>query len=187
VAKLTIREIIFLAAAIVTILGYIQQQVAASQSQATAQADLDRAQAAIEKARAENAALMTISLPGFLQTYNFHIQELRVTAEAFEKAKGAKGADIPGSEAANKLARAENDLFVATDIFTDFVDRWRAVAQSVDKLLDGNVTQLKNSRSENNTADVDAVAQRIVREAPDLATPLRVALDKLKPPSREKK
>lgn len=186
-AKLTIREMIILAAAIVTILAYIEQHVASNAALASAQTDLEKKQVAIDKAQAENAALMTISLPGFLQTYNSHVDELKLTADAFEKANAAKEADIPGSEAANKVARAKNDLFIATDIFTDFVGRWREVAQSIDQLLDGNVTKLKNSRSENNTGDVDAIARRIVREAPDLATPLRVALEKFKPPSKEKK
>lgn len=138
VAKITIREWIILAAAVASILGVIDQHIAANKAQANADesnAALASRQADLEKAQAENAALMTISLPGFLQTYNFHIEELRLTTDAFEKAKAAKGAEIPRSDAASKAARAQSDLFAATDIFTDFVDRWRAVAQSVDQLL----------------------------------------------------
>ena len=137
-AKITIREWIILAAAVASILGVIDQHIAANKAQANADesnAALASRQADLEKAQAENAALMTISLPGFLQTYNFHIEELRLTTDAFEKAKAAKGAEIPRSDAASKAARAQSDLFAATDIFTDFVDRWRAVAQSVDQLL----------------------------------------------------
>ena len=186
-AKMKIREGIFLLAAIVSIFSNIDQYISNTNAQASAQAALLEKQADLDKIQAGNAALISVSLPGFLQTYNAHVNELRLAADAFEKAKTAKGANIAGSDAARVLTSAQTNLNAATDIFTDFIDRWRGVAQSLGPLLDGNVTQLENSRRENNIDDISAVAHRIVRSSPDLATPLRVAMDKLKPPSKDKK
>ena len=160
-----IHKGIYLTAAVVSIVVNISQYMAANKAQVSAdesKAALISKQADLANVEAANAALMTISLPGFLRTYNDHVEELRATADAFEKAMALKELDIPGSEAADKVAHAQSDLFIATDIFTDFADRWRDIAQSLDQLLDGNVTQLKNSRSENKAEDVDAVARRIV-------------------------
>ena len=186
-AKMAKREMIFLAAAVISIFTNVNQYIGNTKEQAGAEAALLEKQADLDKMQAGNAALMSVSLQGFLQTYNAHVNELRLTADAFEKAKVAKGSNIPGSNAAVALTRAQSDLNIATDIFTDFMDRWRDVAQSLGPMLDGNVAQLENSRRENNTDEVSAMAHRIVRSAPDLATPLRVALDKLKPSSKEKK
>jgi hypothetical protein len=138
-------------------------------------------------ARAENDALTTVSLPGFLEKYNAHVDLLKRASEAYEKAKTAKGANVSGTAAYEALTRAENDLYAASDSFTDFIKLWRDVAEVFNKLLNGNATQLENSRRENNAEDVNSAAHRIVRSAPDLAEPLRVALDRLKPISKEKK
>ena len=144
-------------------------------------------EAELSKALADNNALSTVSLPGFLLRYNEHISDLKKASDAYEKAKTAKGVNVSGSEAAAALTHAENELFAATDEFTDYMDRWRMVAQSLNNLLDGNVTQLENSRRENNSDDVSAAAQRIIRSAPDLAAPLRVALDRLNPTTKSPK
>ena len=141
----------------------------------------------LDNARAENDALTTVSLPGFLEKYNAHVDLLKRASEAYEKAKIAKGANVSGTAAYEALTRAENDLYAASDSFTDFIKLWRDVAEVFNKLLDGNATQLENSRRENNAEDVNSAAHRIVRSAPDLAEPLRVALDRLKPISKEKK
>jgi hypothetical protein len=151
----------------------------AQQLQST-QSTLSATQADLSKARAENDALSSISLESFLNKYNAHVATLKTATEAYEKAKAAKGANISGSDAAGTLAHAQNDLYTATDNFTDFVDRWRSIADLLNRMLDGNVTQLKNSRRENNADDVHDAARRIINSAPDLAAPLRVALDRLK-------
>jgi hypothetical protein len=147
--------------------------VAALRQNAALQEDLD-------KAREQNAAIASMSLDTFLRQYNAHVAALKSAAEVYEAAKAAKGSIILGSDAAGRLADAESKLYAATDNFTSFIDRWRAVAEPLDKLLDGNATQLENSRRENNADDVHDAARRIVNSAPDLAAPLRVALDKLK-------
>jgi type II secretory pathway pseudopilin PulG len=141
----------------------------------------------LDQARAENDALTSISLPGFLQKYNAHVDLLKRASEAYEKAKAAKGATVSGSAASEALKRAENDLYAASDGFTDFIKLWRDVAEVFNKMLDGNATQLENSRRENNAEDVSSAAHRIVTSAPDLAEPLRLALDRLKPISKGKK
>ena len=138
-------------------------------------------QKALDASQAENDALSSISLEGFLQKYNAYVATLKAAAEAYEIAKATKGSDIAGSDAAGSLSNAESKLYAATDNFTDFVERWRAVAEPLNKMLDGNVTKLENSRRENNANDVHAAARQIVNSAPDLATPLRLALDRLKP------
>jgi hypothetical protein len=158
-----------------------------SQALRSTREELSKTQADLTKAQAENDALTTVSLPGFLQRYDAHIADLKKASETFEKAKTAKGVNISGSDAAGALTRAEKELIAACDKFTDYVDRWRVVSKSVDNLLDGNVTQLENARRENNSEGVSAMANRIVNAAPDLATPLRVALDNLKPPSKDNK
>jgi hypothetical protein len=143
---------------------------------------LQSTQEALDTARAENAAVPSVSLDTFLRQYNAHVAKLKTAAEAYEAAKAAKGSDVVGSDAAGALAGARNELYAATDNFTHFVDLWRAVAEPFNKLLDGNATQLEKSRREDNADDVHDAARRIVNSAPDLAAPLRVALDKLKSP-----
>jgi hypothetical protein len=132
-------------------------------------------EAELTEAQSANDALTTISLPGFLQKYDAHIAELKKASSAYEKAKTAKGVNISGSDQAGALASAEKELNAACDKFTDYVDRWRVVAQSLNNLLDGNVTHLENSRRENNPGDISAAANRIINAAPDLATPFRIA------------
>jgi hypothetical protein len=144
-------------------------------------AALQAKQEALDASQAENAALSSVSLESFLQKYNAHVAALSTAVEAYEMA--AKHA-ATNNDADGTLATARNDLYAATDDFTHFIDLWRAVAEPFNKLLDGNVTALENSKREDNAADVSAAAQRIVRSASDLATPLRVALDKLKPASK---
>jgi hypothetical protein len=175
-----------------TLLGFAVTIVIGAWQVFDARSDTDRVTQALQskeddlnKAQADNDALMIVSLPGFLQKYDAHIDLLKRASDVYEKAKGAKGVNISGSEAANALTRAEDELYEVTDSFTDYIQRWREVAKTLNNLLDGNVTELENSRRENNPDDVDAMARRIVRAAPDLATPLRVALDKLKPPSNK--
>jgi hypothetical protein len=141
---------------------------------------LNVTQTDLGKARADNEALEGISLPGFLKQYDAHITTLKTATEAYDTAKVAKGADIPGSDAASELVHAESELYAEVDNFTDFVDRWRKVRDVFDKMLDGNVTQLKNLRRVNNTVDVNEMARRIIKEAPDLAEPLRIVIDGLK-------
>lgn len=148
---------------------------------------LQSTRADLSKARTDYNELLNRSFPGFLQKFYAHVEELKKTSDAYEKAKNAKGADISGSEAAKALAQAITDLNAASDSFTNFRNLWREVAEIFNRMLDGNITQLENSRRENNVDDVDAAARKIVKEAPDLATPLRLALDKLKPSSKETK
>jgi hypothetical protein len=143
---------------------------------------LQSTQEALDTARAENAAVASVSLDTFLRQYNAHVAKLKTAAQAYEAAKAAKGSDVVGSDAAGAVAGARNELYAATDTFTHFVDLWRAVAEPFNILLDGNATQLENSRREDNANDVHDAARRIVNSAPDLAAPLRVALDKLKSP-----
>jgi hypothetical protein len=139
-------------------------------------------QANLEKAQAENAAVASVSLDIFLRQYNAYVAAMKTAADAFEAAKAAKGSDrVYALMAAVTVAR--DKLYTATDNFTDYVDRWRLAAELLNKMLDGNVTHLENSRREDNADSVHDAARRIVSSAPDLAAPLRVALDRLKPPS----
>ena len=147
--------------------------------------ELQSKQTDLNKAQTDNDALLNLGFPGFLQKYDAHIAELKSASDTYEKAKTAKGVNISGSEAANALIRAANELTAASDSFTDFTKLWREVAEVFNKMLDGNATQLENARRENNIADADTTARRIVKAAPDLAAPLRVALDKLKPTAKK--
>jgi hypothetical protein len=169
--KITIRavgESIFLIAAVATIFAYIDEHAA-----------LTATREALSKAQKENAALFRKSLPGFLESYKRVITALKNASDAYEKAKGVKGADIPDSDAWRALKDAENELYRATDNFTDVVNRWRIAAKLLDKLIDGNVTELENSRSQENADAVHNMADRIVKAAPDLAAQLGMALDAL--------
>ena len=148
--------------------------------------DLQSTQNALNTSQAEKAAVESVSLETFLQKYNAHVDALNTAVAVYDEAAkvaAAKGLIVgsalaPGDAAALAGARAELDA--ATDNFTHFVELWRAVAEPFNKLLDGNVTALENSRREDNAADVSAAVHKIVRSAPDLATPLRVALDRLR-------
>jgi hypothetical protein len=84
------------------------------------------------------------------------------------------------SMAAGTFEGARNKLNESADQFTTFVDRWRLVVEPLSKLLDGNVPRLQDSRRENNSDDVNETSRRIINSAPDLATPLRIQLDKMK-------
>ena len=144
-------------------------------------------QTALDASQAEKAAVESVSLETFLKQYNAHVVALTAAVAAYERAAksaAAKGliigSALASGDTAGALAGARNELYAAADNFTHFVDLWRAVAEPFNKLLDGNVTALENSRREDNAADVSAAMQRIVRSAPDLATPLRVALDRLR-------
>ena len=139
---------------------------------------LQTTQTALEASQAENAAVSSVSLDTFLQQYNDHVATLKSAGETYEATKAAKGSDIVGS---GGLAVARSTLYEAADNFADFVDRWRLGAETFNKMLDGNVTRLENSRRENTADGVHDAARRIVASAPDLATPLRAALDKLRP------
>jgi hypothetical protein len=149
--------------------------------------DLQSTQKLLDTSQAEKAAVESVSLEAFLKQYKAHVGALNAAVAAYDEAAkvaAAKGLIVgsalaPG-DTAGALAGARNDLYAATDKFTHFVTIWRAVAEPFNKLLDGNATQLENSRREDNAADVSAAVHRIVSAAPDLATPLRVALDKLK-------
>ena len=123
---------------------------------------------------------LQISPETFLKRYDELVAELKTASDAYEKARAAKGANIPGSDAAGTLEGARNRLNKFADQFTTFIDRWRLVVEPLSKLLDGNVTRLENSRRENNSDDVDETSRRIINSAPDLATPLRIQLDKMK-------
>jgi hypothetical protein len=153
---------------------------------------LQSTQAALATSQAESAALSSVSLESFLKQYNAHVAALNTAVGAYEQAAklatarfSADGSNYASPDAAGALAGARNDLYAATDNFTHFITLWRAVAEPLTKLLDGNVTALENSKREDNAADVSAAAQRIVHSAPDLATPLRVELDRLKPATKE--
>lgn len=142
--------------------------------------ELQSTNTALQEAIAEKDALANMSLPGFLDKFNAHAATLKSTADAYEEAKAVKGADIPDFDAGRALTHAANELYKATDSFTDFIGRWRSAAQLLNKMLDGNATQLENSRRENDADGVHEAALRIVNSAPDLAAPLRMALDRLK-------
>jgi hypothetical protein len=139
---------------------------------------LQTTQTALEASQAENAAVSSVSLDTFLQQYNDHVATLKSAGETYDATKAAKGSDIVGS---GGLAVARSTLYEAADNFADFVDRWRLAAEAFNKMLDGSVTRLENSRRENTADGVHDAARRVVSSAPDLATPLRVALDKLRP------
>ena len=141
--------------------------------------DLQSTQTALDTSQAEKAAVESVSLETFLKQYTAHVSALNTAGAVYEEAAKVAAANR-SSDTAGALARARNELYAAADNFTHFVDLWRTVAEPFDKLLDGNVTQLGNSRREDNAADVSDAMRRIVRSAPDLATPLRVALDRLR-------
>ena len=172
---------------LVAVYGAYNQHRAAIDMRASADRlaqQLRSTQIALDKANMENAALEHVSLPGLFRQYDAHIAMLRTAADAdtdvYETVKNDEGKKETGSDAAFALLQAESNLYVATDNFTDFVDRWRVNVDLLNKMLDGNVTQLKRSRDENNIADVRDMAQRIVRDASTLETPLRAAIDALK-------
>jgi hypothetical protein len=123
---------------------------------------------------------LQISPETFLKRYNELIAQLKAASDAYEKARAAEGANIPGSDAAGTFEGARNKLNESADQFTTFIDRWRLVVEPLSKLLDGNVTRLEDSRRENNSDDVNETSRRIINSAPDLATPLRIQLDKMK-------
>jgi hypothetical protein len=124
------------------------------------QAALSTTQAALSTTQAENDALSSISLESFLSQYNAHVSRLKTAVDRYEKAKTAKGANVTGSDPAGALTHAEAELCAVSDNFTDFIHRWGLIAELLDKMLDGNVHKLENSRRENNTVDVDAMANR---------------------------
>lgn len=175
---------------LVSAYGVIDQHQIAVSSQADAERltrALESTQTALTNAQAENEALSSVSLDTFLQQYNKHMERLQKASDAYEKAKSAKGANIPGSDAAGALARAEQDLNDVSDSFTDFTRLWHDVAQIFAKMLDGNTQELEDLRRQHNADGVDAAARRIVRSAPDLAPALRVALDNVRPHKPVKK
>jgi hypothetical protein len=181
---------VLLALALVVAIGFGLDQhwadekivAALTQQLQSSQKDLKASQEDLKASQAENAALSSVSLDTFLRQYNAHVAALKTAAEAYEAAKAAKGSDRVYALMAVVTA-ARDKLYTATDDFTDYVDRWRLAAELLNKMLDGNVTQLENSRREDNADGVHDAVRRIVRSAPDLATPLRVALDKLRPPA----
>ena len=123
---------------------------------------------------------LQISPETFLKRYDELIAQLKTASDAYETARAAKGANIPGSDAAGTFEGARTRLNESADRFTTFIDRWRLVVEPLSKLLDGNVTRLEDLRRENNSDDVNETARRIINSAPDLATPLRIQLDKMK-------
>jgi hypothetical protein len=151
-----------------------------TQALESTRADLTSTEADLNKVKAEKEALSKVSFPAFLEQYNGHVATLKTATEAYDKAKPAKGVNIAGSDAASMLVHAESDLYGSIDNFTDFIDLWRQVAELFNKMLDGNVTQLKDFRRVNNTTDVHDMAWRIIRDAPNLAEPLRTKLDSLR-------
>jgi hypothetical protein len=149
--------------------------------------DLQSTQKLLDTSQAEKAAVESVSLEAFLKQYKAHVGALNAAVAAYDEAAkvaAAKGLIVGSALAPGDTAGARNELYAAADKFTHFVTIWRAVAEPFNKLLDGNATQLENSRREDNAADVSAAVHRIVSAAPDLATPLRVALDKLKAASK---
>jgi hypothetical protein len=180
-----IATVFILIVAIVTGIDQHQMATAAQASVDRLTQQLQGSQTALTKAQAENAALENISVPNFLRKYNEHIAELKAAVDAYDKAKVAKGSNVPGSNAAVALTHARERLNPVSDSFTDFIDRWRPLAAQLDQILDGNVKQLENSRRENNAEDVDAMAHRIINSAPDLGSALRTAVDSVKPPEKK--
>ena len=141
--------------------------------------ELQSTRTELHKVLAANESLEKVSLEGLLKRYNALVADLKAAADAYEAARATKGSQDAKSQAGAALARAENKLYDAADNFTDFVNKWRMVNMLVSELLDGNATQLDASRREIHADEVDAVAQRIVRSAPNLAEPLRVAIERL--------
>ena len=127
---------------------------------------LQSTQNALDASEAEKAAVESVSLEGFLKQYNAHVAALNKAAAAYDEAAkvaAANASNIAGSDRAGALTGARSELYAAADNFTHFVNLWRAVAEPFNKMLDGDATQLGNSRREDNAADVSAAAHRIVR------------------------
>jgi hypothetical protein len=96
--KMAIRENIFLIAAVISIFANVSQYIVNNKAQASADLVLASKQQELNKEREDKSALENMSVPGFLRQYDAHVAELKSAADAYDKAKSAKGSNIIGSD-----------------------------------------------------------------------------------------
>jgi hypothetical protein len=134
-----------------------------------------RASQELERERAINQAVAKINLDAFLYQYNRLLTELKDATDRYQAAKR-----LPPSDRGPSVANAKRQLYIASDTLLTFLARWRAVAESLNELLDGNVTRMDQARQSDNPDDVENAVQILIRTFPALRDQLQIKINVIK-------
>jgi len=148
--------------------------------EAIAAKDLAEQQRAAAEARskvlkAENDKLGNVSIERLLALYDAHLNAINKAASKYDEL--SRQPDTP--DTIPQKAAAEQDLYAEVASFVQFVGKWRDFAETLGKLLDGNVQQMETGRDRHSPDDIKKALDILRKSFPDLRQMLEVQLSQI--------
>lgn len=123
----------------------------------------------------ENAKLQSVNIDRLLQLYGEHLSAIQKAASHYEELR--KQPD--NSDTIPQKAAAQRELNSQVAAFTQFVAKWRAFAETLGKILDGNVQRMDDARQNNNPDDIEDALRTLQNQFPDLRQMLDTQLGQI--------
>jgi hypothetical protein len=125
--------------------------------------------------KAENARLTNVSIERLLAVYDGHLNAISKAASKYDDLSR-----LPNTpDTLPQKAAAERELFNEVASFEQFVSKWKDFAETLGKLLDGNVERMRQGRERHNPDDVKDALDVLRKSFPDLRQMLEVHLGQL--------
>jgi hypothetical protein len=152
-----------------------QQRNAANDAKVFAEKQRTAAELNASKLQSENAKLQNVSIERLLSLYDDHLNAIARAASKYDEVSRlpANSDTIPQKNA------AERDLYAEVAAFTQFVARWRTFADTLGKILDGNVQKMDDARDRHSPDDIEDALNILRKSFPDLRQMLEVQLGQI--------
>jgi hypothetical protein len=152
-----------------------QQRNAANDAKEFAEKLRTAAELNASKLQSENAKLQNVSIERLLSLYDDHLNAIARAASKYDEVSRLPA----NSDTIPQKTAAERDLYAEVAAFTQFVARWRTFADTLGKILDGNVQKMDEARDRHSPDDIEDALNILRKSFPDLRQMLEVQLGQI--------